>query len=79
MPDTKTPTRYEAFALRRASRILSRWIEIGHAEGNGPGTIHHVFLDQLPIGGFTGHICLVPPGVAPPEPGPERPIEEGGG
>jgi hypothetical protein len=75
----KTPT-HGAYALRRESRNRSRWIEIGHARiGTGGGNIHHVFLDRLPIGGFTGHIYLSPLGVKPPEAGlePERPEGDG--
>jgi hypothetical protein len=36
-----------------------------------------VFLDRLPIGGFTGHVFLSPVGVKmpDPEPQPERPGE----
>jgi hypothetical protein len=74
----KPPT-HSAYALRRESRLRSRWIEIGRAhieaEFNG---VHHVFLYSLPIGGFTGHVYLSPIGVKPPDPEaqPERPSEE---
>ena len=76
MPDPKAPT-HAAFALRRENRITSRWIEIGHAHIESTDKIHHVFLDRLPIGGFTGHVCIVPLGGEPPEPGPERPLGDG--
>jgi hypothetical protein len=35
----------------------------------------HVFLDTLPIGGFTGYVYLSPVGARPPvlEPAPHRP------
>ena len=72
----KPPT-HAAYALRRESRLRSRYIEIGHARIERTGDIHHVFLDRLPIGGFTGHLFLSPIGVKPPdpEPQPERPGE----
>jgi hypothetical protein len=75
----KPPT-HAAYALRRESRVRSRWIKIGDAHmENTPEGVHHVFLDRLPIGGFTGHIYLSPVGVKPtdPEPQPERPTDDG--
>jgi len=72
----KPPT-HAAYALRRESRLRSRYIEIGHARIEKAGDVHHLFLDRLPIGGFTGHIFLSPVGVKPPDPEtqPERPTE----
>ena len=74
----KPPT-HAAYALRRESRQRSRYIEIGHARIENTGEVHHIFLDRLPIGGFTGHVFLSPIGVKPadPEPQPERPSETG--
>jgi hypothetical protein len=67
----KPPT-HDAYALRRENRQISRYIEIGSAriekDLNG---VHHVYLDRLPIGGFTGHVYLSPKGVKPPDPKPE--------
>jgi hypothetical protein len=80
MPDKQPPT-HSAYALRRESRHRSRFIEIGHASIKGtPNGVHHVFLDRLPIGGFTGHITLSPVGVKPPdpEPHPDRPADDEG-
>ena len=80
MTDKATPT-HAAYALRRESRLKSRWIEIGHARIENSGTnIHHVLLDRLPIGGFTGKIYLSPIGEKPPdpEPQPERPADNEG-
>ena len=68
----QSPT-HIAHALRKESRSRSRYIEIGHARIEKDGDIHHVFLDRLPIGGFTGHVFLSPIGVKLPEPQPERP------
>jgi hypothetical protein len=64
-----------AHALRKESRQRSRYIEIGHARIEKDGGIHHVFLDRLPVGGFTGHVFLSPIGVKliDPEEQPERP------
>ena len=88
MAEKQAPT-HGAYALRRESKLRSRWIEIGHAriepcsrckqaniEKMTDG-VHHIFLDRLPIGGFTGHVYLSPIGAKPPEPEaqPERPLE----
>jgi hypothetical protein len=72
----KPPT-HTAHTLRKESRTRSRYIEIGHARIEKDGDVHHVFLDRLPIGGFTGHVFLSPKGATPPEPEPqpERPGE----
>jgi len=77
MTDIREPT-HAAYALRRESRAKSRYIEIGHARIEKTGDVHHIFLDRLPTGGFTGHVFLSPIGIKPqdPEPQPERPSEE---
>ena len=53
---------------------FGRWLEIGTGRDDKDGTVH-VFLDRMPIGGFTGYVCLAPIGKTPPvtEPHPERP------
>jgi hypothetical protein len=83
----KPPT-HAAFALRRESRLRSRYIEIGHGASDKARcpNCHHQFpfsgshyalLDRLPTGGFTGQVTFSPNGVKPtdPEPQPERPGE----
>ena len=57
-----------AWARKRESRTAFRWLEVGMAriECDGPGG-HHIYVDRLPVGGFTGHIFLSPVGVKPPE------------
>jgi hypothetical protein len=72
----QSPT-HTAHALRKESRSRSRYIEIGHARIEKDGAVHHIFLDRLPIGGFTGHVFLSPIGVKLPDPAPtpERPGE----
>ena len=78
MAETKAPT-HIAYALKREARARSRYIEIGHARIEKDGDVHHVFLDRLPIGGFTGHIFISPANVKPPDlQEPERPDEGDG-
>ena len=75
MAENTTRT-HTAFTLRREGKRHGRWLEIGTArlEGDGPA---HVFLDRLPVGGFTGYVHLVPLGAQPPapEPEPQRPAQ----
>jgi len=73
--NSKAPT-HTAFAFRREGRKFGRWLEIGVARADGTGTIR-VFIDRLPIGGFTGGVLLSPVGTEPalPEPPPRRPGE----
>lgn len=47
---------------RRLPRV--RFLEIGTARIDESG--YHVFLDRLPIGGFTGYLRLWPIGSTPP-------------
>jgi hypothetical protein len=69
----KAPT-HTAFAFKREGRKFGRWLEIGVARAEDDGQIR-VFLDRLPIGGFTGGVLLSPIGTVPavPEPPPRRP------
>jgi hypothetical protein len=77
MGENPKPHTHTAFALKREGRRLrlGRWLEIGAARLEGDG-ICHVFLDRLPIGGFTGYVYLAPVGTQPPviEPAPQRPV-----
>jgi len=80
MAEKKAPT-HTAYALKRETRALSRYIEIGYAHiGSEADDLHHVFVDRLPVGGFTGHIFLSPVDKKPPDPQPEpaRPGEDAG-
>ena len=65
---------HTAFAFKREGRKFGRWLEIGVARAENDGQIR-VFLDRLPIGGFTGGVLLSPIGTVPalPEPPPRRP------
>ena len=74
-----TPT-HTAYTLKRAGKASSsRWIELGTARLDDSGAIS-VFLDVLPIGGFSGYIHLAPAGQSPPsvEPILRRPASSGG-
>ena len=55
------PLTHSAFAMKREGRAGYRWLEVGMARIESDGaTGHHVYLDRMPIGGFTGHIYLSP-------------------
>jgi hypothetical protein len=70
---TMAPT-HTAFAFKREGRKFGRWLEIGVARAEDDGQVK-VFLDRLPIGGFTGGVLLSPIGTVPevPPPPPRRP------
>ena len=73
--NSRSPT-HTAYAFKREGRKFGRWLEIGTARAEGQGTgLIRVFLDRLPIGGFTGGVLLTPIGNEPPlpEPLPQRP------
>jgi hypothetical protein len=76
MADTAKPPTHKAYAYRREGRRMrfGRWLEIGTGRDDEDGAVH-VFLDRMPIGGFTGYVYLAPIGTKPPitEPHPERP------
>ena len=79
---TDRPTTYKvthkAYALKREGKRLqfARWLEIGHAKQEAGGMVR-VFLDALPIGGFTGGLILSPIGEMPPLPTLDRPERPG--
>jgi hypothetical protein len=66
---TGGPPTHTAFAFKREGRKFGRWLEIGVARAEAGGAIR-VFLDRLPIGGFSGGVMLSPIGTMPPEPEP---------
>jgi hypothetical protein len=74
MAEKKPPT-HTAFTLKRDSpAVAGEWLEIGNAVfERGTGDIHHVYLDRLPIRGFSGHVVLTPVGTKPEEPEAHRP------
>lgn len=67
--NTKGPPTHGAYAFKREGRKFGRWLEIGVARAEPNGLIR-VFLDRLPIGGFTGGVMLAPIGTEPPLPAP---------
>ena len=67
----RAPT-HTAWAIKREGKKFGRWLEIGVARVDEGETVH-VFLDRLPIGGFTGYVRLTPQGETPPLPQPQRP------
>jgi hypothetical protein len=81
MADSPRPFTHTAFALKREGKKLKfgRWLEIGVARQEGSGGAVQVFIDRLPVGGFSGHVYLAPAGAKPPviEPEPHRPALAG--
>jgi hypothetical protein len=86
------PRTHSAFAYKREGPRLKfgRWVEIGNGRIEQPrcpncgahpaGSKGHVFLDRLPIGGFSGYVLLGQFGTKPPLPTPQQIqlIEQGG-
>jgi hypothetical protein len=76
---TKGTATHTAYVLQRETRARARWLEVGDAFVSEDGLTgnHHVHLNRLPIGGFSGSIMLYPKGELPPDPHPEpeRPTE----
>ena len=74
-----TKPTHTAYAVKREGRRLRymRWLECGMARVDQNGVVH-VFLDRMPIGGFTGYVYLSPIGTPPPsaDPQPQRPGEK---
>jgi hypothetical protein len=69
------PRTHNAFTMKREGRRLrqGRWLQIGSARQDDSG-IMHLFLDTLPIGGFSGYVYLSPIGAEPPVlEAPQRP------
>ncbi len=71
MADNKTPT-HTAFVLRRERKKHGRWLEVGTARQESSGLMH-LFLDRMPVGGFSGYVYISPKDTAPPAPEPFRP------
>jgi hypothetical protein len=71
---------HTAYALKREGKKFGRWLEVGSGRIDRANDIAHVFLDRMPIGGFTGYVHLAPIGAEPPpppQPKPQRPGEDG--
>jgi hypothetical protein len=78
MVEKRAPDTHTAFAARRIGKKAQhvKWVEIGTGRADSGGIVH-VFLDRLPIGGFTGYVRLSPSGAKPSiEPVPQHPDED---
>ena len=66
---------HTAWAIKREGKKMRRLLEIGSGRIDKETNRVHVFMDRLPIGGFTGYVLLSPIGELPsvPEPLPRRP------
>lgn len=73
------PRTHTAWAIQqqRVRRIaFTRALEIGQGRIDADGV--HLFLDRLPLGGFSGYVKLLPNGVKPSTAAiPQRPGDEG--
>ncbi len=76
MADGSKARTHTAFTMQRVGKRLGRWLEVGSGRIDHDGV--DVFLDRLPVGGFTGHVRLTTTGKPPPlpEPKPQRPAPE---
>jgi hypothetical protein len=78
----KPPATHTLYVLKRETRTTGRWLEIGTSNigSDGINGTHHLDIDRLPVGGFSGRVLLVPIGTKPsdPLPDPERPGEDQG-
>jgi hypothetical protein len=72
-PRTHTAWAIQQQRVRRL--VFTRTLEVGEGRIDADGA--HLFLDRLPLGGFSGYVKLLPKGVqpAPPPPSPSRPDE----
>ena len=79
MTENPRPHTHTAFILKREGKRqkVGRWLECGIGRIGTDGVVN-VYLDRLPVGGFSGHVCLAPVGAKPPQPEPEpqRPGED---
>jgi len=71
---------HRAWATRREGKGFTRSLEIGTGRIDKERDQAHLFLDRLPIGGFTGYVMLSPINETPqiPEPQPRRPEQPEG-
>jgi hypothetical protein len=78
MTETPKPPLRPAFIFRREGKRakMGRWLECGSGRIEKDGAVN-LYLDRLPIGGFSGHVHLVAIDGKPPEIKPERPLRSG--
>jgi hypothetical protein len=80
MTEIPTPRfTHTAFIFKREGKkpTQGRWLECGVGRAEPDGNIN-VYLDRLPVGGFSGKVHMVKIGEEPfaPEPAPQRPADE---
>jgi hypothetical protein len=70
----RPPLTHTAFIFKREGKrpTQGRWLECGVGRIEQDGKIN-VYLDRLPVGGFSGRVHLVKTGEGPPVIEPERP------
>jgi hypothetical protein len=79
MVDSRKDRTHVAFGFRREGKKFGRLVEIGTGRFDDDRKHAHLFLDRLPLGGFTGYVFLAPKGEPPPvrELKPQRPGQSG--
>ena len=74
--DQKKPMTHVAWAQHYEAGRFREWIEIGKGridtDQNG-NSIAHSYTNRIPRGD-NGYTCLLPIGVRPPDPAPQRPV-----
>jgi hypothetical protein len=80
MTDTDTKRTHTAYAFKREGKKFGRMLEVGTGRIDAERNRVHVFIDRLPVGGFTGYVMLSPIGEPPPvlEAQPQRPGQTDG-
>jgi hypothetical protein len=70
----RSPLTHTAFIFKREGKRPNqgRWLECGMGRIEQDGKVN-VYLDRLPVGGFSGRVHLVKVGEKPPAPEPEQP------
>jgi hypothetical protein len=71
MADPSKPRTHTAYTPQRVGRKLGCWLEVGSGRIDAAGV--DLFIDRLPVGGFTGFVRLVPKDAPLPDLKPQRP------
>jgi hypothetical protein len=74
MIEIRKPFTHTCFIFKREGKRPNqgRWLECGVGRTEADGKIN-VYIDRLPVGGFSGKIHMVKIGGQPPVVEPERP------
>ena len=59
MADLPKPRTHTAYTPQRVGKKLGRWLEVGSGRIDAEGV--DLFIDRLPVGGFTGFVRLIRP------------------